>query len=167
MKFRKLDMKTVSADNLPKVRCFLKMKVYAEVYFNGEPKTSIRTTVDMAGERNPKWDLQLNYTINKASLRKPGLEVVVKLYCKRTRGDKYISEVKIPVKALFARRRAGQEASFDVAGTGNGKLNILYSFGRMFRDEEPSCWVEAIRAGLRVLFVVMVQGTWFALSGGI
>ncbi|XP_047961836.1 uncharacterized protein LOC125206638 [Salvia hispanica] len=103
------------------------MKVYAEVYFNGEPKTSIRTTVDMAGGMNPKWDLQLNYTINMASLDNPGLEVVVKvkLYCQRTwGGDKYIGEVNMPVNALFDRRTDGKEASFDVDGTENGKLKF-------------------------------------------
>ncbi|KAG6388725.1 hypothetical protein SASPL_150157 [Salvia splendens] len=81
----------------------------------------------------------------------------MKVYAERTWGDKYIGEVKIPVKALFARRRAGKEASIDVDGTEDGKLNVLYSFGRMFTDEEPSSWIEALKAGFKVVFVVMVQ----------
>ncbi|XP_047961833.1 protein SRC2 homolog [Salvia hispanica] len=138
------------------------MKVYAEVSLNGEPNTSMRTTVDTAGERNPRWDFPLNYTINKASLRNPGLEVVVKLYCQRILGDKFIGEVKIPVKGLFdSGPKAKNELSFNVAGAGDGRLNILYSFGKTFTEQETSAWKKALKVG----FVVIAQGTWFVLTG--
>ncbi|XP_047962304.1 protein SRC2 homolog [Salvia hispanica] len=147
------------------------MKVYAEVSLNGEPQTRIRTTVDMAGETNPKWDLQLNYAINKVSLHEPGLVVVVKLYCQRTLGDKYIGQVKIPVMGLLDSRRdeAEIEASFDVDGTKNGKLNISYTFVEMLNKhdhDKPSRWKKKLKVRLKVGFLVMVQGTCFVLTGG-
>ncbi|KAG6390369.1 hypothetical protein SASPL_148103 [Salvia splendens] len=143
------------------------MKVYAKVSFNGDPKTSMLTNVDTAGGSNPRWNSTFNYTINKASLRNPGLEVVVKLYCQGNLREVYIGEVKIPVKGLFdSGRKAKKELRFNVAGAGDGRLNILYSFGKTFTDQEPSAWKKALKAGLKVVYVVLVHGTWLVLTGG-
>ncbi|KAL1533659.1 protein SRC2 [Salvia divinorum] len=164
MECRKFEIILVSANNLPNVRSFGQMKVYAEVSLNGEPNTSKRTTVDMAGETNPRWNFPLDYTFEEASLRNPGLEVVVKLYCERTLGDRYIGEVNLSVKGLFDYGpRVENVLSYNVAGAGDGKLNILYSFGNMFMAPKPSVWKKALDVGLGV----MIQGTWFLLTGDI
>ncbi|XP_057793064.1 protein SRC2 homolog [Salvia miltiorrhiza] len=163
MECRKLEIILVSADDLPNIRSFGKMKVYAEISLNGKSETSKRTTVDLAGETNPKWNFPLDYTVNEASLRTPGLELVVKLFCQRTLGDRYIGEVKISVKSLFDSGPRVENALTYAVGTGDGKLNILYSFGNTFMVPEPAFWKKALEVGL----VVMVRGTWFLLTGDI
>ncbi|KAL1533663.1 protein SRC2 [Salvia divinorum] len=162
MECRKFEIILVSADNLPDVRSFGQMKVYAEVSINGEPDTSMRTTVDKDGETNPRWNCLLEYTFEETSLRNPGLVVEVKLYCERTLGDRYIGEVNIPVKGLFdSGPRVENVLSFNVAGTETGKLNILYSFGNMFMAPKPSLGKKVLKAGLRV----MIEGTLFFFGG--
>lgn len=162
MECRKFEITLVSADNLPDVRSFGRMKVYAEVSLNGESETKMKTTVDTVGETNPRWNFTHNYTINESSVRAQGLEVVVKLHCERTLGDKRVGEVKIPVNNLFnSGIRAVSEISYRVAGTPDGVVNILYSFGEMFLAPKPSAWKGALTVGK----VVMVRGAWFLLTG--
>ncbi|KAG6390368.1 hypothetical protein SASPL_148102 [Salvia splendens] len=121
------------------------MKVYAEVSINGESKTSKRTTVDKDRGTNPRWICSLDYTFKEASLQNQGLLVVVKLYCERTLEDRYIGEVKLPVKALFDYGpRVENVLTYTVDGAGDGKLNILYSFGNMFMAPKPSVWKKAV-----------------------
>ncbi|KAG6390371.1 hypothetical protein SASPL_148105 [Salvia splendens] len=140
MEFRKFEIIIVSADNLP--RSFGRMRVYAEVSISGEPNTSKQTTVDLAGQTNPRWNFSLDYTFEEASLQKSELVVKVKLYCERTLGDK--------VKNVL---------TYTVDGAGEGKVNITYCFGNTFMAPKPSVWKKALR--------VMVQGTWFLLSADI
>ncbi|XP_042033584.1 protein SRC2-like [Salvia splendens] len=164
MGYRKFQITLVSAENLPNVRSFGQMKVYAEVSINGDPKTSKRTTVNTDGETNPRWNFSLDYTIEEASLKNLGLVVVVKLYCERTLGDRYIGEVKISVKGLFdSGSRSENELSYNVAGAGDGKLNILYSFGSMFEAPKSSVWKKVLEVGL----AVMIEGVVFLLTGDI
>ncbi|XP_047961815.1 protein SRC2 homolog [Salvia hispanica] len=161
MECRKFEIIIVSADNLPDVRSFGRMKVYAEVSINGEPDTSRLTTVDTEGETNPRWNFPLEYTIEEASLQNPELVVGVKLYCERTLGDRYIGEVNISVKGLFDYGPRGENVlSYTVDGAGNGKLNILYSFGNKFMAPKPSFGEKVLDVGLSV----MEQGTLFFLS---
>ncbi|KAG6390530.1 hypothetical protein SASPL_148268 [Salvia splendens] len=98
---QKFEIIIVSADNLPDVRSFGRMKVYAEVSINREPDTSRLTTVDTDGETNPRWNFPLEYMIEEASLRNPRLVVGLKLNSERTLRERYIGEVNISVKGLF------------------------------------------------------------------
>ncbi|XP_042033585.1 protein SRC2-like [Salvia splendens] len=161
MECRKLEIILVSANNLPDVRSFGRMKVYAEVSIIGED-TSTRTTVDTDGETNPRWNFPLEYTFEEAFLQNPGLVVGVKLYCERTLGNRYIGEVNISVKGLFDYGpRVENVLTYTVDGTEGGKLNILYSFGNKFLAPKPSLGKKVLDAGLKV----MVQGTLSYLNG--
>ncbi|KAH6782706.1 hypothetical protein C2S51_007999 [Perilla frutescens var. frutescens] len=134
MEGREFRVTLVSAQNLPDIRSHGHMKVYAEVSLNGIPETTTESDVDKQGETIPTWSFIAGYTVSKAAVQLPGVNLVVKLLCKRTIGDKLIGEVKIPLKNLFdmAHESADQDKirHYNVEGTPNGVLNISYSFGQ-------------------------------------
>lgn len=131
MEARNLTITLVSAENLPHVRNFGETKVYAEVSLNGDTQTTRCSEVDMSGGTNPTWNFKTGYTmVVESGIEKPGVDVVVKLMCKRTLRDKLIGEVKIPVKSLFDKGLKSKNVmSYNVEGSLDGRLNILYSFG--------------------------------------
>ena len=157
----------VSADNLPDIRNFGQMKVYAVVSLSGISETAMKTEADMEGETNPRWNTYIDYTVTESFLREGGLQVVVKLYCERTLGDKLVGEVRIDVKSLFDRGiRVDKAISYKVAGTGDGRLNILYSFGDVFSYSFGSDVVLAPKSsGGKKVMAVMLRGAWFLLTG--
>lgn len=104
------------------------MKVYAEVSIPGESTTSRKKTpVDMEREVNPEWNFTIDYVIKESTIQQSD----TKLFCKKSfKEDGFIGEVKIPVRSLFDMGLKTEEViSYQVGGTSNGKLNILYSFG--------------------------------------
>ncbi|KAH6832835.1 hypothetical protein C2S53_006082 [Perilla frutescens var. hirtella] len=167
MEGREFRVTLVSAQNLPDIRSHGHMKVYAEVSLNGILETTTKSNVDEQGETNPMWSFVAGYTISEAAMQLPGVNLMVKLLCKRTIGDKLIGEVKIPLKNLFdtTHESADQEKilSYDVKGTPNGVLNISYSFGQKMavvpdRAPLPSSSGQKILQGLSLGLDVLGLG---------
>ncbi|KAG8378309.1 hypothetical protein BUALT_Bualt08G0124000 [Buddleja alternifolia] len=152
------------ANDLPDIRSLSLMKVYVKVSLKGsESKTSQKTPVDKHGDVNPRWNFPIQYTLSESTVQQAGVNVVVKLYCRRTLGDKLIGEVNIPVKSLFDKGlKAEKIMSYGVAGTPNGRLNILYCFGERFWVEKSSGWK---KTALGVGFLVLVGGALILLGG--
>lgn len=163
MECRKLEITVVSAENLPDVRALGLMKVYVKVSLKGESKTTKKSPVDKGGETNPLWNFAVDYTVSESTVRRPGVNVVVKLLCKRTLGDRFVGEVKIPVKSLFDMGLKSQRTlSYAVAGTPEGKLNLLYSFSERIFLRQPSGWKTALKS---VGFLVLAGGAMLLLDG--
>lgn len=60
-----------------------------------------RTPVDKHSQTNPAWNYTMKYSISEPWLQHHGTMVVIKLYCKRKLGDRYIGEVHQSLKQLF------------------------------------------------------------------
>ncbi|PIN12993.1 hypothetical protein CDL12_14394 [Handroanthus impetiginosus] len=163
MECRKLVITVVSANNLPDVRNLFRMKVYAKVSIEGsESKTTQETPVDLQGETDPRWNVQIEYTVSESVVQKPGVNLSIKLFCERSLGDRFIGEVNIPVKGLFDMGlKAEKIMSYDVSGTPSGRLQILYSFGEKIWVEKPRGWRKAAGA----LFLELVEEAFVLLSG--
>lgn len=165
MECRKLELTVVSAQNLPDVRALGSMKVYAKVSLKESATlTSKRSAVDYQGETNPTWNFVVDFTISESSVLRPEVNVVVKLTCDRTLGDRFVGEVRIPVKNLFDMGMESKNVlSYSVAGTPYGRLNLSYRFSetteRMAMGR-PSGWKTAV--GL----MVVVGGAMLLLGGG-
>ncbi|CAI9112168.1 OLC1v1012561C1 [Oldenlandia corymbosa var. corymbosa] len=101
MDCRKFKITLLSANDLEDVRKLFKMKVYARVSIGSNPETEKRTPPDKHGEVNPAWNFTLNYTINETMLHDYNNTLVIKLYCKRKLGDRYVGEVHASMKDLF------------------------------------------------------------------
>ncbi|KAL2520053.1 Uncharacterized protein Fot_23976 [Forsythia ovata] len=155
----KLDITLVSANNLPDVRKFGRMKVYAEVSINGISKTAKKTQVDKQNECNPSWNCSIVYTIGERVMQETNVDLVIKLFSKRTFGDRYIGEVKLTLKSLFENGLSAQNVTHAVSGTACGILNISYSFGEKFVVQKPSGWDKAIRIMTTVGVTLLIKGT--------
>ncbi|EYU23913.1 hypothetical protein MIMGU_mgv1a024879mg, partial [Erythranthe guttata] len=102
MDCRKLEITVVSANNLEDVRVFFgKTAVHARVSINGKPETERRTPTDTHGNQNPSWEFTTTYIIMETMLQSCNAMLVVKLYCDRNAGDRYIGEVYISLMELF------------------------------------------------------------------
>ncbi|KAL2503540.1 soybean protein regulated by cold-2 [Abeliophyllum distichum] len=135
MECRKFEITLISANNLEDVRRIWKMKVHARVSIGSDPETEKRTPTDKHGETNPAWNFTLNYTISESMIQNYNTMLVIKLYCKRKLGDRYIGEVHTPMKELF-------DCAYHTDGTAvmtfpvqkgcvnsQGALRISYRFG--------------------------------------
>ncbi|KAL2467685.1 Uncharacterized protein Fot_51210 [Forsythia ovata] len=135
MECRKFEITLISANNLENVRRICKMKVHARVSIGSDPETEKRTPTDKHGETNPAWNFTMNYTINESMVQNYNTMLVIKLYCKRKLGDRYIGEVHTPMKELF-------DCAYPNDGTAlmtfpvqkgcvnsQGALRISYKFG--------------------------------------
>ncbi|KAL2538676.1 putative disease resistance protein RGA4 [Forsythia ovata] len=100
---RKFFLTLISAENIPNVRKFFESKVYSKVSFGGDKKTERRTPVDKHNELNPAWNYTMKYTVAEPGVIHYSIQLVIKLYCKRKLGDRYIGEVHTPIKELFDR----------------------------------------------------------------
>ncbi|KAJ9548836.1 hypothetical protein OSB04_021379 [Centaurea solstitialis] len=101
MECRNLELTLNSANDLREVRRFFKMKVYAKVYIGGNKTMEKRTPVDKHGQTNPAWNYTMNYAIGESWVEHHGTMLVIKLYCKRKLGDRYIGEVHRSLKELY------------------------------------------------------------------
>ncbi|XP_022856817.1 uncharacterized protein LOC111377900 [Olea europaea var. sylvestris] len=167
MECRKFDITLVSANNLPNVRDFGRMKVYAEVSINGISKTAKKAEVDKKNECSPCWNCTIGYTIGERAVQQEtGVEIAIKLFCKRTLGDRYIGEVKLPLKSLFENGPTAQNISYVVDGTASGTLVISYRFGEMIVVKKPSGWDTAIRIIMSLGVTLLIKGTIILITGG-
>lgn len=122
---RKLEIRVVSAEDLPDI--FL-MTAYAKVSVGGITR---ETPVDWEGENNPTWNSEFVFDIKESYLEQGGLDVVVNLFrTKILKGDKFVGQVRIPVKNLFQKKKleAHKSLTYPISGTPYGKLNIRYRF---------------------------------------
>lgn len=141
MEYRKLTITIVSADNLPSVRRWGQMRVYAVVSCG---RASFSTKVDMDKERHPRWRESFDFLMDEACVQKPGTHVVVRLYRKRkwSRDKPLGDDVAIEVKSLYDRGiRAENSVTYSVPKAGGGTLNILYDFGPVLapKHDYPIC----------------------------
>ncbi|KAG6389270.1 hypothetical protein SASPL_150735 [Salvia splendens] len=169
---RNFQIIVVSAENLDDIRHLGAMKVYAKVSLYGEKHTTKKTNVDLLGGVNPSWNFPVNYTISESAFtgdQKP-LTVVVKLYCARMRGKKFLGQVEISAQRLFSSWVGSVgEHGFTVAGTRDGRLNIRFDFSEPFpywyvepdQTEQQSAWKRAIKM---IGQMVLKYGIWFFLS---
>ncbi|KAJ0561080.1 putative C2 domain-containing protein [Helianthus annuus] len=71
------------------------------VCIGGNHEMEKRTLVDWHGQTNPAWNYTMKYSISEQWLQHHGTMLVIKLYCKRKLGDRYIGEVHQPLKQLY------------------------------------------------------------------
>ncbi|CAI9778111.1 unnamed protein product [Fraxinus pennsylvanica] len=153
MECRKFEITLLSANNLEDVRRICKMKVHARVSIGSNPETEKRTPTDTHGETNPAWNFTLNYTISESMVQNYNTVLVIKLYCKRKLGDRYIGEVHTPMKELFdyAYSSGGSAVTTFPVQKGcvnsQGELRISYRFGekaaidKLLLAESVSKWI--------------------------
>ncbi|KAL8467174.1 hypothetical protein ACS0TY_036042 [Phlomoides rotata] len=136
MECRKFEITLISANELEDVRHICRMKVHARVSIGGGgPEGEKRTPTDKHGETNPAWNFTMRFTVGESVVENYNTMLVVKLYCKRKLGDRYVGEVHTPMKELFDFSRAtGGSAvmSFPVQKgcvVSQGMLRFSYRFG--------------------------------------
>ncbi|XP_010662790.1 protein SRC2-like [Vitis vinifera] len=101
MECRKFQIAILSAQGLENVREIFRMKVYAQLSIPGNPQIKRETPVDTEGETNPAWNSTIRFTIGNQAVEHQGVVFVIKLYCSRALGDRYIGEVSLSFKDLF------------------------------------------------------------------
>ncbi|XP_057790705.1 protein SRC2-like [Salvia miltiorrhiza] len=137
MECRKFEITLISASDLENVRVLGKMKVHARVFLSGGglADSEKRTPSDKHGETNPAWNHTMRFAVSEAMVENFNTMLVVKLYCKRKLGDRYIGEIHTPVKELFdfARAAAGSAVVCFPVQKGcvnsQGMLRFAYKFG--------------------------------------
>ncbi|KAI8003293.1 hypothetical protein LOK49_LG08G01662 [Camellia lanceoleosa] len=164
---RKFKVTLISAFDLEDVRKIFRMKVYATVSFGDDDKTEKRTKADEYGETSPRWGSSMQYTIGESAVIHHGLILVIKLYCKRKLGDRYIGEVHALIKNLFdCATQYGGSRSADVTwpvqkgcDSSQGMLRFSYRFGDKIVIERPPLWKKLLQSGAAVLLRVTLIST--------
>ncbi|KAM0040653.1 putative C2 domain-containing protein [Helianthus debilis subsp. tardiflorus] len=142
MECRKLELTINSANGLREVRRIFKMKVYAKVFIGGNQEMEKRTPVDKHGKTNPAWHYTMKYSISEQWLQHHGTMLVIKLYCKRKLGDRYIGEVHQSLKQLYDYAKPLGDSAvvcFPVqvgSVESEGKLCFSYRFGEKVAIEK-------------------------------
>ncbi|CAI9786644.1 unnamed protein product [Fraxinus pennsylvanica] len=158
--YRKFNLTIISAANLPNVRTYFKPKMYAKVSFCGDKKTEQRTRAEKHGQLNPAWNYTMKYKIDESGITHSGLQLVIKLYCKRTLGDRYVGEIHTSVEELFdyAYKSGGSATSSlpimkGSAETG-GVLKFSYKFGEKIQKKKPGFVKRILLPGACILLRV-------------
>ncbi|KAJ9679558.1 hypothetical protein PVL29_021469 [Vitis rotundifolia] len=164
MECRKFQITLRSAQDLVDVRERFKMKVYAEISFAGDSRTKRKTPVDKEGETNPAWNFTTGFTIGNQAVEYQGVMLVIKQYCSRTLGDRYVGEVSVSFKDLFDRAEPTSQGrrSSTVrcpvkrgAADSQGVLDFSYSFGGIVMLEKPSRARYLAAAGVIIVKVIV------------
>ncbi|KAG6419814.1 hypothetical protein SASPL_116326 [Salvia splendens] len=138
MDCRKFEITLISATDLENVRILGKMKVHARVSLSGGAAANgfeKRSPTDKHGETNPAWNHTMRFAISESMVENFNTMLVVKLYCKRKLGDRYVGEIHTPVKELFdfARSSGGSAVVCFPVQQGcvnsQGMLRFSYKFG--------------------------------------
>ncbi|WOG91668.1 hypothetical protein DCAR_0310918 [Daucus carota subsp. sativus] len=134
MEYRNFEVTINSARDLEDVRKVFKMEVHARVSIGNHPESEKRTPVGHGGT-NPSWNFTINFIISEAMLTSYTSMLVIKLYCSRILGDRYIGEMNLSMKELYeyacpfggsARvTHPVQKGSVD----SQGLLELAYKFG--------------------------------------
>nr|GMD74326.1 protein SRC2-like [Ipomoea batatas] len=142
MECRKFELTLISANELEDVRKLFKMEVYCKVSIGSNPRMEKRSPADRHGEINPAWNFSMEYTILEEMIQHPNTMFVIKLYCKRMLGDRYVGEVHAPLKDLFdyAYNSGGSAlVSYPVrkgCADSQGLLRFSYRFGQRVSVEK-------------------------------
>ncbi|KAA8538527.1 hypothetical protein F0562_028102 [Nyssa sinensis] len=153
MECRRFEINLISASDLKNVREIFKMKVYAVISIMGDSQTEKRTPVDKINETNPVWNFNIKYTVGKKTLQNEEVKLVIKLYCERSLGDRYIGEVQTSIKQLYdhADPDGGSVIrSYPVqrdSATSQGELKLSCSFGETVTIQPPSTWKKILVVG--------------------
>ncbi|RVW41903.1 Protein SRC2 [Vitis vinifera] len=147
MECRKFLITLRSAQDLVDVRERFRMKVYAQISFAGDSRTKRKNPSGQKRKTDPAWNFTTGFTIGNEAIEYQGVMLVIKLYCSRTLGDRYVGEVRVSFKDLFdgaaptsQGRRCGI-VSYPVmrgAADSQGLLNFSYSFGGIVMVKKPS-----------------------------
>ena len=170
MECRKFQITLISAQDLENVREKIRMKVYTKLSFVGDSQTERTSPVDTEGETNPAWNFTTGYTIGKKAVEYQGIMLVIKLYCSRTLGDRYIGEVSVSFKDLFDGAVAtggSATVSYPVkkgAADSKGVLKFSYSFGDIVIVKKPSVWARGMAVAGTILVKVIAE---VAFGGGL
>ncbi|KAL6320816.1 hypothetical protein AAG906_008816 [Vitis piasezkii] len=154
MECRKFQIAILSAQGLENVREIFRMKVYAQLSIPGNPQIKRETPVDTEGETNPAWNYTIGFTIGNQAVEYQGVVFVIKLYCSRTLGDRYIGEVSLSFKDLFdGAAPTSQGRSSGIVRV----LNFSYSFGDIVMVKKPSLFStrNLAAAGIFIVRVVL------------
>ena len=146
--YRPLEVEIESAQGLPYVNHFKKMKSYAEVYIwdiknnlrsNKEPSSVY--TVDGS---NPTWNFKVRFHIDLAIAKQNHYALVVKLKSRRrthSLPDKYIGEVRVLITELLEGFGNAAEDKIRVKKNVQtspekfqGELAFSYNFGKPIAD---------------------------------
>ncbi|XP_022876726.1 protein SRC2-like [Olea europaea var. sylvestris] len=163
--YRNFGLTLISAKNLPNVRKYFKPKVYAKVTFCGDKKTEKRTLADKHGESNPAWNYTLKYKIDESGIAQYGLQLVIKLYCKRTLGDRFVGKIYKSMKELFddAQSSGGSAVLSLPIKKGSeetgGRLTFSYKFGEIIQEKKPGFFKRILLPGACILFSVVTLAT--------
>ena len=101
-----------------------------------------RTPVDKHGWTNPAWNHTMKYSVAESWLKHHGTMLVIKLYCKRKLGDRYIGEVHQSLKQLYeyALPTGGSAVVFFPVQMGSaesqGQICFTYRFGEKVAIEK-------------------------------
>ncbi|KAK6939828.1 C2 domain [Dillenia turbinata] len=157
---RIVEITVINAKNLKAVRKESKMKVYAKISINGKPKTEKKTPVDKKGKRGPTWNFPVKYSLGERAVTAYGVMLQIELYCKRTCWkDKYIGEVSVPMKDLFARSNGnsgGGIVSYEVT-RGSHKSQGEVTFSCAFSDVKTTKkWKKWLSGALNIATQVIV-----------
>ncbi|KAF3666861.1 putative OTU domain-containing protein-like [Capsicum annuum] len=135
MECRRFEITLVSASDLEDVRKLFKMKVHARVSVGSNPNTEKRTPTDKHGEINPAWNFSMKFTISESMIHYPNDMLVIKLYCKRKLGDRYIGEMHMSMKELYEYSYANGGSAIMTcpvlkgSAQSQGILRFSYRFG--------------------------------------
>ena len=89
MECRSFQLTLISANGLENVRSSFRMKTYASVTIGGKTVTEKKTPVDKENDLHPAWNHTVKYTVGEGAVQQDGVMVVIKLFCKRSLGDRY------------------------------------------------------------------------------
>ncbi|KAL3839980.1 hypothetical protein ACJIZ3_024571 [Penstemon smallii] len=161
---RKFNITLISAHNLPNVRTVFDNRVEARVTIGGEKKTEKKTPADKQNGLDPAWNYMISYTIGESGVIDHDLSVAVRLYTKRTLGDKFIGEVSMSVKELFESASAGNATLALPVKKGEEELtsavlNISFSFGERVSIEKHASWKKVLSVGANIFLKVFVEAT--------
>ncbi|KAG8378311.1 hypothetical protein BUALT_Bualt08G0124200 [Buddleja alternifolia] len=134
--YRKFEITIVSAYKLEDVRLIGQMKVHARVSIGGRPENEKGTPTDKHGKTNPAWNFSMKFTVSESIVQNYNAMLVIKLYCTRKLGDRYIGEIHTSMKELFdcsySSGGISGIVSFPVQKgcvDSQGVLNFSYRFG--------------------------------------
>ncbi|XP_059631867.1 protein SRC2 homolog [Cornus florida] len=152
----------ISARNL-KPGKFFSMQVYATVSISDDPSSKKQTPVDDQNGINPAWNFTTVYAIDETAVRHDCTALIIKLYCQRWIGDRYIGEVHVSLKELYKRARKGCSFSNTVEYSvrkgsvfSMGKVRFSYGFrGTLVNvdGEKPS----SCNGGFRDVAIVVLK----------
>ncbi|KAK9671151.1 hypothetical protein RND81_12G009600 [Saponaria officinalis] len=158
MECRTIDLSIISAQDLKKASIFsskmepyVVVSVYDSMHINHRYSSlqQHKTPVDKTGNKNPRWNFPIKFTLDDAALQGNHLTFHFELFSRHALlPDTLIGEVHVPVSELISSvgKSDVSHVSYQVrkrSGKPKGVLNFSYKFGEKFTSAPPP----ATRAG--------------------